>query len=73
MAYFKFLTKKIKIAEKFGVKGVLLFDDPQRSAPAKSTDKKYPDGWLLPGDGTQRGTVFIKDGDPLTPMYPSKS
>ena len=65
--------KKVKLAEKFGAKGVLLFDDPKRSAPAKSVDKKYPDGWLLPDDGTQRGCIYTKDGDPLTPEYPSKS
>jgi hypothetical protein len=65
-------NKKIKMAEKFGAKGVLLFDDPMRSAPQNSTDKKYPNGPLLPDDGTQRGSVYVNDGDPLTPLYPAR-
>lgn len=31
----------------------------------------YPDGVYLPGTGTQRGSLLVKHGDPLTPGYPA--
>ena len=48
---------------------MLLFDDPIRSAPVKSL--VYPNGEFLPENGTQRGTLFMGEGDPTTPIYPS--
>lgn len=51
----------------------MLFDDPFRSAPKGSENQIYPNGEFLPRDGTQRGTLYIGDGDPLTPFYPSNS
>ncbi len=65
-----FLTKlKVNIAQKFGASAVLLYDDPQRSAP--NSDDIYPRGEFLPELGTQRGTLWIGSGDPDTPLYPS--
>jgi hypothetical protein len=52
---------------------VLLFDDPNRSAPKGASDKIYPNGDFLPKDGVQRGSLNSKEGDPSTPVYPSIS
>lgn len=57
------------MAEKFGVKGVLLYHDPQLSAP--SNTKVYPDGPYMPDEGTQWGSLYRISGDPLSPLYPS--
>jgi len=66
-----FRGNKIHTAEKYGVKAVLLYDDPYRSAPLNSSSEIYPNGELMPEYGTQRGTVYVHEGDPLTPNYPS--
>ena len=50
---------------------MIIFSDPQQVA--RDTDKIYPTGWWLPGDGMQRGTAMMDDGDPLTPGWPSTS
>ena len=68
-----FRGNKVKIAELHGAKGVLLFDDPSRSAPRNASHKIYPYGDFLPKDGVQRGSLNSKEGDPLTPVYPSIS
>jgi hypothetical protein len=34
-------------------------------------DQVYPNGQFLPKDGVQRGSIYLKEGDPLTPIYPS--
>ena len=44
--------------------GVILFDDPNRSA--KLTSQTYPNGEFLPGTGSQSGSLFTSRGDPLT-------
>jgi len=66
-----FRGNKIRTAEMYGVKAVLLYDDPYRSAPLYAPSRIYPDGELMPENGTQRGTIFVHEGDPLTPNYPS--
>jgi N-acetylated-alpha-linked acidic dipeptidase len=53
-----FRGNKIKMAEKYGAGGVLLYDDPYRSVP--SDLGIYPEGQYLPDQGTQRGTIFVK-------------
>ena len=58
-------------AEKFGAAGALLYDDPQRIAPEAVKNQVYPNGQYLPGEGVQRGSIYVKNGDPLTPNYPS--
>jgi N-acetylated-alpha-linked acidic dipeptidase len=68
---YSFRGNKIKNAQNYGVKGVLLFDDPFRNAPNGTIHMLYPNGQFLPSDGTQRGTIYTKEGDPLTPIYPS--
>lgn len=62
---------KIQFAQKYGAKGVLLFDDPLRSAPPQHDNYIYPNGEFLPKEGVQRGTLLIGNGDPTTPNYPS--
>lgn len=32
----------------------------------------YPRTDYMPPEGVQRGTLKLGDGDPLTPLYPSK-
>lgn len=70
--FFK-LTWQVKNAEAYGASGVLLFDDPNRSAPKGAYDQIYPNGDFLPKDGVQRGSLNSKEGDPSTPVYPSIS
>jgi N-acetylated-alpha-linked acidic dipeptidase len=70
---FTFRGNKVKNAEKYGVSGVLLFDDPMRAAPPEARDKIYPNGDFLPPEGVQRGSLNYKEGDPSTPVYPSTS
>ncbi|EDV20314.1 uncharacterized protein TRIADDRAFT_64334 [Trichoplax adhaerens] len=64
-----FRGDKARIAERFNCKGLILYSDPADYAPPGY--KKYPDGWFLPETGVQRGTLFLGDGDPQTPGYPS--
>ncbi|CAF0930021.1 unnamed protein product [Brachionus calyciflorus] len=66
-----FRGNKVQVAEKFGAKGLILFDDPIRVAPSLANDLIYPVGEFLPSVGTQRGSILVTDGDPLTPFYPS--
>ena len=70
-----FRGNKIGIAEKYGAKSVLLYDDPYRCAPynqtMNSSERIFPRGEFMPELGTQRGTVYVREGDPLTPCYPS--
>ena len=62
-----FRGNKITFAEAFGAKGVLLYDDPIRAAPIGFEDQVYPNGPWLPEYGVQRGSVFVQNGEPLTP------
>jgi hypothetical protein len=50
---------------------MILYDDPWRSSPNQASNQRYPNGLLLNENGTQRGTIYTNDGDPLTPFYPS--
>ena len=69
-----FRGNKVHTAEKYGAKAVLLYDDPFRGAPSinnMTNPNIYPNGECMPKFGTQRGTINIHEGDPLTPSYPS--
>jgi hypothetical protein len=55
----------------YGAKGVILYDDPKRVAPSIAFDKIYPNGEFLPSQGTQRGSLYIKNGDIYTPSFPA--
>ncbi|XP_033638801.1 putative N-acetylated-alpha-linked acidic dipeptidase isoform X1 [Asterias rubens] len=56
-------------AERAGCIGMILYSDPSDYAvPGAAV---YPDGIYLPGTGTQRGSLMIGIGDPLTRGYPA--
>ncbi|ROT78135.1 hypothetical protein C7M84_003149 [Penaeus vannamei] len=57
-------------AERQGAAGVLLYSDPQQYAPL-GEDTVYPGTVYMPGSAVPAGTVYLMDGDPLTPFYPS--
>ncbi len=59
------------MAEKNGALALILYDDPKRSAPKSMSDRIYPNGEWLPGQGTQRGSLYVKNGDVYTPNYPA--
>jgi len=59
----------VRHAEQFGCRGLILYNDPADFTVAR--EEVYPDGLYLPGTGVQRGTLWVDDGDPETPNYPS--
>jgi N-acetylated-alpha-linked acidic dipeptidase len=65
---------KIKAAEEWGVKGVLMYSDPKDDGFVQG--KAWPDGPWRPADGVQRGAVSLMSwivGDVLTPGWASTS
>ncbi|KAE9984673.1 hypothetical protein BLS_001668 [Venturia inaequalis] len=63
---------KVKAAEEWGVKGVLIYSDPADDGFVKG--KPYPEGPWRPSDGVQRGAVSLMSwivGDVLTPGWAS--
>ncbi|XP_078671117.1 putative N-acetylated-alpha-linked acidic dipeptidase [Branchiostoma floridae x Branchiostoma belcheri] len=66
-----FRGNKAKLASQFGCAGLILYSDPEQCAVAGWA--VWPDGWMMPSTGVQRGNV--KDakwkGDSLTPFYPA--
>ena len=61
---------QVHLAEMHGAIGIILFSDPA-DYTGGDINQVYPRDWWLPPTGAQRGTVFIGDGDPLTPGYPA--
>ncbi|CAH1253981.1 NAALAD2 [Branchiostoma lanceolatum] len=60
---------KAKNAAAAGAIGAILYPEPaDTNAPG---GKIYPEGWDLPGTGTERGGSLLESGDPLTPGYPA--
>ncbi len=67
-----FRGSKVKIAEEFGLAGVLLYSDPADDGFARGD--VYPKGPYRPETGVQRGSIlylFEYPGDPGTPGRPS--
>lgn len=60
----------MELAERKGAVGVILFSDPKDFAQEGRGDI-YPESWWMPGMAVQSGTVYLNNGDPLTPFYPS--
>ncbi|KIW08303.1 uncharacterized protein PV09_01221 [Verruconis gallopava] len=63
---------KVKAAEEWGVKGVLIYSDPADDGFLKG--EPWPEGRWRPADGVQRGTVGLTSwiaGDVLTPGWAS--
>eukprot|EP01084_Bolivina_argentea_P068340 124400_1 len=48
---------KVKLAQQYGLIGLLIFSDPEQYAPDLSL--VYPNGPWLPGSGIQRGSVLF--------------
>ncbi|XP_070577810.1 N-acetylated-alpha-linked acidic dipeptidase 2-like isoform X2 [Ptychodera flava] len=65
-----FRGDKVKFAEQFGARGVVMYSDPATVAP-NGIDNVYPNSWWLPGTAVERGTLWALYGDPITPAYPS--
>ncbi|XP_046364744.2 N-acetylated-alpha-linked acidic dipeptidase 2-like [Haliotis rufescens] len=65
-----FRGSKVQIAADHGATGVIIFSDPA-DYTWKGDPRVYPETWWLPGSGSQRGTIYTGDGDPLTPGYPA--
>uniref|UniRef100_H2Z1S5 glutamate carboxypeptidase II n=1 Tax=Ciona savignyi TaxID=51511 RepID=H2Z1S5_CIOSA len=56
-------------AELNGCIGLILYSDPlDYTVPWSGV---YPEDWFLPPTGAQRGTLWVDNGDPRTPNYPS--
>ncbi|CAJ0576275.1 unnamed protein product, partial [Mesorhabditis spiculigera] len=68
-----FRGDKVKIAQDYGAIGAILYSDPDDVA-SDGTDSAhvYPNTVWMPNEGVQRGSTMHGDGDPLTPLYPSK-
>jgi len=59
-------------AQYFGAVGAILYNDPANYAPFGTTpDQVYDQKWYMPPSGAQRGSTYDRNGDPLTPFYPS--
>jgi len=65
-----FRGSKVRIAQRFGVVGIVFFNDPRESA-REGRNFTFPQSWWMPGLGVESGTLFDLEGDPLTPFYPS--
>ena len=61
---------QVRLAQTRGAIGVILFSDPE-DVTNGDMNQVYPNDYYLPPSGTQRGTVYIGDGDPLTAGYPA--
>lgn len=68
-----FRGNKVKNAALHGAVGAILYSDPADVARAGIDDSHvYPATEWMPSTGAQRGSIMVGDGDPLTPVYPSK-
>lgn len=66
-----FRGDKVHEAQLHGAVGAILYSDPADVA-AEGTRRVYPQTLWMPHEGVQRGSIMHGDGDPLTPLYPSK-
>lgn len=67
-------SRNVRNAEKHGAAGALVYADPSFSAQkGYKSDQVYPNGWWLPSDGVQEGSILFGpyNGDPLTPVLPA--
>ena len=53
-------------AEAYGAAGLIIYMDPGDYALVDIP--VYPDGWMLPGTGVQRGSLYLEDA--RSPGYP---
>ncbi|KAI6191585.1 hypothetical protein M3Y97_00244000 [Aphelenchoides bicaudatus] len=68
-----FRGDKVALAQKYGAVGVILYSDPAEFAPeSQLQNQTFPNSIWLPATETQRGTLLRTNGDPETPLFPSK-
>uniref|UniRef100_A0A915PWL7 Peptidase M28 domain-containing protein n=1 Tax=Setaria digitata TaxID=48799 RepID=A0A915PWL7_9BILA len=67
-----FRGNKVKLAMKHGAIGMILYSDPFDYTNRRYDQKVFPNEIWLPASGAQRGTLLKTDGDPETPLLPSK-
>uniref|UniRef100_A0A914V839 Uncharacterized protein n=1 Tax=Plectus sambesii TaxID=2011161 RepID=A0A914V839_9BILA len=71
-----FRGNKVQEAEKRGALAVILFSDPidygSPDLSGSDLNNTFPNSVFMPPGGAQRGSVLETNGDPLTPLYPSK-
>lgn len=63
---------KVRSAERWGIKGVLMYSDPANDGSARG--RAWPEGPWRPQESVERGTVALSGsvlGDPLTPGWAS--
>ncbi|XP_067682575.1 N-acetylated-alpha-linked acidic dipeptidase 2-like [Haliotis asinina] len=68
-----FRGDKVRAAQKYGAIGLIIYSDPEDYAKGSNSSDVYPNSWWLPPTGAQRGSIYVTDGDPETPGYPSIS
>ncbi|KAF7488588.1 N-acetylated-alpha-linked acidic dipeptidase 2 [Sarcoptes scabiei] len=67
-----FRGNKISNAKRFGCSAVIFFTDPETMAPFNQNDSSvYPNSIWMNGKAMQSGTIYLDEGDPLTPGFPS--
>lgn len=67
-----FRGNKVENCQKEGAIGVIMFSDPGDVAvQGTEPENVYPNKIFLPGTGVQRGSTFVGEGDPLSPMWAS--
>uniref|UniRef100_A0A914HWS0 Uncharacterized protein n=1 Tax=Globodera rostochiensis TaxID=31243 RepID=A0A914HWS0_GLORO len=54
-----------------GAVGCILYSDPEEVAP-EGQEHTFPSSIWMPPSGVQRGSTLKTNGDPLTPLLPSK-
>ena len=64
------MCSQVATAEQKGAVGVILYSDPKDFA-MEGREFVYADSWWMPGMAVQSGTVYVDNGDPLTPFYPA--
>uniref|UniRef100_A0A915AJ70 Glutamate carboxypeptidase 2 n=1 Tax=Parascaris univalens TaxID=6257 RepID=A0A915AJ70_PARUN len=68
-----FRGDKVRNAQMNGATGAILYSDPAEVARmGPYPEKVYPNTEWMPLEGAQRGTIMMGNGDPLSPLYPSK-
>uniref|UniRef100_A0A0M3HXJ4 PA domain-containing protein n=1 Tax=Ascaris lumbricoides TaxID=6252 RepID=A0A0M3HXJ4_ASCLU len=68
-----FRGDKVRNAQMNGAIGAILYSDPAEVARmGPYPEKVYPNTEWMPLEGAQRGSIMRGNGDPLSPLYPSK-
>lgn len=66
-----FRGNKVDFAARAGAVACIIYSDPADDGFVKGTE--FPQGPYRPPGAVQRGSVFLGEGDPLTPFYPANT